>query len=73
MPYDFTHMCNLKKTKQVNKQANKKQNQTYKYRERTDGCKKEGGRGMGEMGDGECSTGFQLWNERVTGMKGTAY
>ena len=51
-------MWNLKyKIRQMNKQVNKKQNQTYKYREQTDGCIRGGGgcgdwqigKGKGEM------------------------
>lgn len=34
--------CRLK----MNKQTNRKQKQTYKCREQTDGCQREGGRGM---------------------------
>ena len=46
-------MWDLKKKTQVNNEQ--KQNQ---YREETDGCQREGGRGMSKMGEG-----FQLWNE----------
>ena len=36
----------------MNKQINKKQNQTYKYEDQTDGCQREGGWGLGEMDEG---------------------
>ena len=42
-------MWNLK-TKQMNKQ---KQNQTYKYKEQTDGWQREDRWGMGKMSEGE--------------------
>ena len=42
MPYDSIHKWNLKKKKEY---TNKKQNQTYKNREQTDGLPE--GRGMG--------------------------
>ena len=40
--------------------ANRKWNQTYKYREQTDGCQREG---KGDDKRGESDTGFQLWTE----------
>ena len=33
----------------MNKQTNKKQNQTYKYREQINGCQKEGVGDIGKM------------------------
>ena len=56
---DFTYLWNLKenlkqnKTKQMNEQTNKKQTQTYKYREHTGGCQRRGGWGIGKTGEGE--------------------
>ena len=53
----------------MNTQINKKSNQTYKYREQTDGCQKGSVRergcvGMDKMGKrGVRDTSFQLWNE----------
>ena len=49
----------------------KRQNQTYKYGEQSAGCWGPGV-GEGKMGEGGAGdTGFQLWNDEVTGMKGT--
>ena len=41
-------MCNLK-----NITNNKKQKQTHKYQEQTDGCQKGGEQGMENVGEGE--------------------
>ena len=43
----------VKPKKQMNKQTNKKQNQTYKYREQTDGCQREMGWRKGTMWEEE--------------------
>ena len=52
--YDFTHIWSLEKN--PNKYTNKKQNQTCKYREQTDGCPMEGYGEMGKMGEGKWET-----------------
>ena len=41
IPYDFTYMWNPKST--INEQTKLKQ--TYRHREHTDGCQREGGQG----------------------------
>lgn len=52
-------MWNLK-----NKYTNKKQNETYKFREQLTITGGERGRGMSSMGEGEWGdAGFQLQNE----------
>ena len=58
MPYDLIQKWNLKK------KMNKKQNQTYTYKEQTDGCRGRRGWGVGQNGQREVGdVGFQLWNE----------
>ena len=59
------------KTEQKIEKANKKQNQTYKSREHTDGCQREGGWELCKMSEGkrEGETGFQLWSEQVIEIK----
>ena len=42
------------------KRINKRQNQTYKYREQTEGCHREENREMGKMSEGE-------WEIHVSG------
>ena len=37
----------------MNKEPNIKQNQTYKYREQSDGCQRIDEWGMGDMGEGK--------------------
>ena len=56
----------------MNKQTKKKQKQTHKYREQPGGCQRGRGGGMCKMGGEVGDTGFQLWNEQVTGMNDTA-
>lgn len=52
-------MWNLK-----NKYTNKKQNETYKFREQLTITRGKRGRGMSSMGEGEWGdAGFQLQNE----------
>ena len=48
----------------------KKQKQTYKYPEQTDGCQ-NGGR-MGKWVKWNVRYRLSLWNDAATGMKGTA-
>ena len=62
-------MGNLKNKR--HKQINKKQNQTYIYKEQTDDCQRVGNWTEGVKGKGK-ETGFQLWNEQVMRIKSTA-
>lgn len=63
--YDFTFMWNIYKTKQINK----KQKQTYKYRQQTDGCQRGGSGEMGKMVEGKWEiTGFQLCMSKLWGL-----
>lgn len=54
----------------MNKQINKNQNQTYKYREWTGGCQRGGGWKNGQNGwRGVGNRTFQLWNEKIIGTQ----
>ena len=63
MPYDFTHMWNLKKKKtQMNKQT-KNRIRPINTENKLMVSRGEEGRGMGKLMKGSGDTGFLLWNE----------